>query len=140
MLKRIATVSIVLTIAVCGAAFAAALSTGTKVTLHSTSLGKRIATSKGRTLYFYTPDSKSKARCTGSCASVWPPLMTRGKPVAGMGVKQSLLSTAKRGTKLQVTYNGHRLYTYTGDSGAGQANGEGTEGVWFTLKASGRKG
>ena len=47
--------------------------------------------------------------------------MTKGKPVAGMGVKKSLLGTAKRGSKLQVTYNGHPLYTYIGDSKAGQA-------------------
>ena len=66
--------------------------------------------------------------------------MTKGKPVAGMGVKKSLLGTAKRGSKLQVTYNGHPLYTYSGDSAAGQANGEGSGGVWFVVKASGAQG
>ena len=134
MLKRIATASIVLTFVVAGAAFAAA-QTGTKVTLHNTSLGKRLATSTGRTLYLLTTGT-----CTGGCASTWPPLITSGKPVAGMGVKQSLLGTAKRGTKLQVTYNHHRLYRYVGDSAAGQANGEGSGGVWFTVKAAGGKG
>lgn len=141
MLKRIAIASIVLTFVVSGAAFAAARSSGTTVDLHTESgVGKVLATSKGRTLYLYTPDGKNKPTCTGSCASVWPPLLTKGKPVAGMGVKQSLLGTAKRGSKLQVTYNGHPLYTYTGDSGAGQANGEGTDGIWFVVKASGKKG
>ena len=135
MLKRIAIASIVLTFVASGAAFAATLSTGTKVTLHQTSLGKRLATSTGRTLYLLTAGT-----CTGGCAQTWPPLLTRGKPVAGMGVKQSLLGTAKRGTKLQVTYNHHRLYRYTGDSAAGQANGEGSGGVWFTVKATGGKG
>jgi predicted lipoprotein with Yx(FWY)xxD motif len=140
MFKRIAIASIVLTFVVTGAAFAAARSTGTAVDLHKTNRGQVLATSKGRTLYLYTPDGKNKSNCTGSCASVWPPLMTKGKPVAGMGVKQSLLGTAKRGSKLQVTYNGHPLYTYTGDSGAGQANGEGSEGIWYVVKASGKKG
>jgi predicted lipoprotein with Yx(FWY)xxD motif len=135
MLKRIATASIVLTLVVSGAAFAATQATGTKVTLHNTSIGKRLATSTGRTLYYLTSGT-----CTGSCAMTWPPLMTKGKPVAGTGVKQSLLGTAKRGTKLQVKYNGHRLHRYTGDSAAGQANGEGSGGVWFTVKASGAKG
>jgi len=139
MLKRIATASIVLTFVVSGAAFAATLSTGTKVTLHSTSHGKVLATSKGRTLYLYTSDSKNHSNCTGSCASVWPPLMTKGKPVAGTGVKKSLLGTAKRGSKLQVSYNRHPLYTYTGDSSAGQANGEGSGG-FYVVKASGKKG
>ena len=139
MLKRIATASIVLTFVVSGAAFAATLSTGTKVTLHSTSHGKVLATSNGRTLYLYTSDSKNHSNCTGSCASVWPPLMTKGKPVAGTGVKKSLLGTAKRGSKLQVSYNRHPLYTYTGDSSAGQANGEGSGG-FYVVKASGKKG
>ena len=139
MLKRIATASIVLTFVVSGAAFAATLSTGTKVTLHQTSLGKRLATSTGRTLYLYTSDAKNHSNCTGSCASAWPPLMTKGKPVAGMGVHKMLLETAKRGTKLQVSYNGHPLYTYTGDSAAGQTTGEGSGG-FFVVKASGRKG
>ncbi|HUZ15647.1 MAG TPA: hypothetical protein VMU72_05665 [Gaiellaceae bacterium] len=139
MFKRIATASIVLALVVSGAAFAATLSKGTTVDLHKTSRGKVLATSKGRTLYLYTSDTKNKSHCTGSCASAWPPLMTKGKPVAGMGVNKALLGTAKRGTKLQVTYHGHPLYTWTGDTKAGQATGEGVNG-FFVVKASGKKG
>jgi predicted lipoprotein with Yx(FWY)xxD motif len=139
MLKRIAIASIVLTLVVSGAAFAAAL-TGTKVTLRSTHLGKVLATSTGRVLYLYTPDTKNHSNCTGGCAAAWPPLMTAGKPVAGPGVKQALLGTTKRSNgKLQVTYNGHPLYRYTGDMGAGQTNGEGSEGIWFVVTAAGNK-
>ena len=141
MLTRIATVSIVLALVASGAAFAATrdMGMGTMVYLHSSSLGKVLATSTGRTLYLYTPDGKNRSRCTGSCATFWPPLMTKGKPVAGMGVKQSLLGTAKRGTKLQVTYNGHPLYTYTGDSKAGDTIGEGSSGIWFVVTAAAKK-
>jgi predicted lipoprotein with Yx(FWY)xxD motif len=141
MLKRIATASIVLTLVASGAAFAATLTTGTKVTLHSTSHGKVLATSTGRTLYLYTPDGRNKgSKCTGGCAQTWPPLITRGKPVAGMGVKQSLLGTARRSNgKLQVTYNGHPLYKYAFDSKAGQTNGEGSGGIWFLVSAAGKK-
>jgi predicted lipoprotein with Yx(FWY)xxD motif len=139
MLKRIATVSVVLTFVVSGAALAASLTTGTKVTLHSTSKGKVLATSRGRTLYLSTADGKNKSHCTGSCASIWPPLKTKGKPVAGAGVHQSLLGTAKlAGGKLMVTYNKHPLYTYTGDSAAGQANGEGVNG-FYVVTAAGKK-
>ena len=141
MLKRIATASIVLTLVASGAAFAAGLTTGTKVTLHHTSLGKRLATSTGRTLYLYTPDGRNKSHCTGGCASTWPPLMTKGKPVAGTGVRRLLLGTTRRANgKLQVTYNHHPLYKYVVDSGAGQTNGEGTDGHWFTVTAAGKKG
>ncbi|HEY2354405.1 MAG TPA: hypothetical protein VGH79_05860 [Gaiellaceae bacterium] len=140
MLKRIAIVSIVVTLVVSGAAFAAAMS-GTKVTLHSTKFGKVLASSSGRTLYFYTPETKTNILCTGSCAQTWPPLMTSAKPKAGTGVKQSLLGTAKRSNgKLQVTYHGHPVYRYLGDKSAGAANGEGFQGSWFVLKASGKQG
>ena len=139
MLKRIATASIVLTLVATGAAFAATHATGAKVTLHSTSLGKVLATSTGRTLYLYTPDGKNKSNCTGSCSAYWPPLITKGKPVAGPGVKKSLLGTAKRGSKLQVTYNGHPLYRYYADSAAGQANGEGSDSTWYVVTAAGKQ-
>jgi predicted lipoprotein with Yx(FWY)xxD motif len=140
MLKRIATASIVLTLVAAGAAFAATHSKSTKITLHSTNLGKVLAVSTGRTLYLYTPDSTNKSNCTGSCLAYWPPLMTVGKPLAGPGVKKTLLGTTKRSNgKLQVTYNGHPLYRYTGDSGAGQAYGEGTDGTWYVVTATGNK-
>ena len=55
--------------------------------------------------------------CSGACAQAWPPLITKGAPKAGDGVKASLLGTTKRddGT-LEVTYDGHPLYYYAGDS------------------------
>jgi predicted lipoprotein with Yx(FWY)xxD motif len=140
MLKKIAIASIVLTLVAAGAALAAAKS-GTKVTLHATNRGKVLATSTGRTLYLYTPDTKNHSNCYAGCAPTWPPLMTTGKPLAGTGVKKALLGTTKRTNgKLQVTYNGHPLYRYTGDSAAGQANGEGYLGIWYVVKASGAKG
>ncbi len=138
MFSRIATASIVLTLLASGAALAAALTAGTKVTLHSTNRGKVLATSTGRTLYLSTSDTTNHSNCTGSCASAWPPLMTKGKPVAGMGVHQALLGTAKRGTKLQVSYKGHPLYTWSGDTKAGQATGEGVNG-FFVVSAAGKK-
>ena len=139
MLKRtIALAALAAVTIACGSAVAASKG-GTTVTLHSTKYGKVLATSSGMTLYLYTPDPKGKSVCTGSCAAVWPPLMTKGKPLAGKGVKASLLGTTKRGGKLQVTYAGHPLYTYTGDAKAGQANGQGYGGIWYVLNASGKK-
>jgi predicted lipoprotein with Yx(FWY)xxD motif len=115
-------------------------SSGTLVTLHKTKLGKVIANSKGLTLYMYKPDGKNKSHCYTGCASIWPPLITKGKPRAGMGVKAKLLGVAMRtnGTH-QVTYNGHPLYHYSGDTKAGQTKGEGYAGIWFALNAAGKK-
>src|SRR5262249_29252747 len=74
----------------------AAQSGGAKVSLASTSLGKILVNSGGRTLYLFEKDKNGKSACSGACAGYWPPLITTGKPVAGAGVKASLLGTTKR--------------------------------------------
>ncbi len=138
MPKRIlALAALVAAVVACGSA-AAARQGGTTVTLHSTNLGKVLATSSGHTLYLYTADPKGKSVCKGGCAASWPPLLTKGTPRAGGGVKQGLLGTIKRGSKLQVTYAGHPLYTFTGDSGAGQTTGEGVS-KFYAVSAAGKK-
>ena len=50
----------------------------------------------------------------------------------------SMLGTSTRddGTT-QVTYNGHPLYLYSGDTAQGQVNGEGVDGVWFAVTSDG---
>jgi hypothetical protein len=65
-----------------------------------------------------------------------------GKVVSAGGVNSRLLGTTKRhdGT-LQVTYNGWPLYTYGGDSKAGDTTGEGVKqfgAAWYLLKTSGQ--
>ncbi len=97
-----------------------------RATTNST-LGQTILVGAGgRTLYLFEKDTKGKFSCSGSCTSVWPPLLTSGKPHAGSGINASLLGTiARPGGKTQVTYAGHPLYYYAADSSAGQANGEG---------------
>jgi predicted lipoprotein with Yx(FWY)xxD motif len=81
--------------------------------------------------------------CTGSCTSVWPPLTTASTttPQAGSGVSASLaVTTLSDGTK-QVTANGDPLYYYSGDSGAGQVNGQGINsfgGIWYAVQANGQ--
>jgi predicted lipoprotein with Yx(FWY)xxD motif len=143
MLKRIAVASIVLTLVASGAALAATrdMGMGTYVNLHKESgVGNVLATGTGRTLYLNTLDGSNIVHCNASCASGWPPLYTTAKPIAGMGVKQALLHTTKRPNgRLQVTYNGHPLYRYSGDTKAGQANGEGMGGRWFAVTAAGNK-
>jgi|SRR5579862_1214226 len=143
MLKRIATASIVVALVASGAAFAATrgMGMGTIVYLHSSSLGKVLSTSTGRVLYLNTGDGYKVTHCTGPCAQTWLPLKTLGKPLSGnMSVKQSLLGTLTRPNgAIQVTYNGHPLYRYSGDTKAGQTSGEGTDGAWFAVKASGNQ-
>ncbi len=90
------------------------------------------------TLYLLTTDPAGASNCTGRCASTWPPLTVTGQPAAGTGVNASLLGTTMRADgSTQVTYKGHPLYFYMGDSAPGDKNGEGSGGVWFVVSASG---
>jgi predicted lipoprotein with Yx(FWY)xxD motif len=68
-------------------------------------------------------------------------VVTKAKPVAGNGVKASLIGTIKLGSKRQLTYAGHPLYTYVGDSGPGSTSYVGIKqfgGAWYALNAAGK--
>jgi predicted lipoprotein with Yx(FWY)xxD motif len=115
----------------------------TTVDVRKSDLGTMLTDSSGRTLYLFEKDKGTSSTCNGSCASAWPPLTTTGAPKAGAGVKASDLGTTKRqdGTS-EVTYNGHPLYYYVGDSGAGMTNGQGLDqfgAEWYVLAPSGNK-
>lgn len=113
---------------------------GAAVKLGSTSLGRVVVNSAGWTLYVFGHDTAGKSTCYTGCSSTWAPLLTVGRPVAGAGIKASLLGTTKRRDgKLQVTYAGHPLYRFAGDSGSGQTNGEGYGNLWFAVSASGAR-
>lgn len=113
------------------------------VELSSTKLGDILVDGDGRTLYLFEADKGTTSTCDGECAVAWPPLTTTGKPTAGDGVAASKLGTTKRsdGTT-EVTYNGHPLYFYAGDSAPGDTNGQGIDGFgaeWYVLSAAGDK-
>jgi predicted lipoprotein with Yx(FWY)xxD motif len=89
--------------------------------------------SKGVTVYTLGGDSPKHMECTkaNGCFAFWPPVTVKGKPTAS-GVKGKL-GTFKNSGVTQVTLNGHPLYTYSGDHGAGVANGNGINtfgGIW----------
>jgi predicted lipoprotein with Yx(FWY)xxD motif len=88
-----------------------------------------LVNSQGLTLYYRTSDTPSSV-CSGGCASAWPPLISSSTPSAASALPGTL-SVLTDANGSQVTYNGHPLYTYSGDSAPGQANGEGVGGVWF---------
>jgi predicted lipoprotein with Yx(FWY)xxD motif len=127
------------------AATAATRVTGAKITLEKTKkFGKILANSKGFTVYAYSIDTRNHDKCQSNqtCNSLWPPVTTKGKPVAGPGVRQGLLGTLKlKNGKLQVTYNGHALYTYVADGGPHQTfyvNQFQAGGRWPAVNAAGK--
>jgi predicted lipoprotein with Yx(FWY)xxD motif len=106
-------------------------------------LGQILDDGKGRTVYLFKKDQGSTSSCTGPCAAAWPPVRVNGKPVPGTGVTSSQVGTTKRSDGgRQVTYNGHPLYTYTGDQKAGDVNGQGLSAFgasWFALTPAGNQ-
>jgi predicted lipoprotein with Yx(FWY)xxD motif len=101
-------------------------------------LGTVLVDGTGRTLYLFESDTGTTSTCTGSCAGMWPALVTDGTATAGAGAASAMLGTTTRddGTT-QVTYDGHPLYLYSGDSAAGDANGQGIGDVWYAVTSSG---
>ena len=89
-------------------------------------LGKILVDSRGRSLYQLSSDPTRKSTCFGACAENWPPLRASTKPTVGTGLRASKVGTIRRTDgKPQVTYRGHPLYRFVGDTKAGQTNGQG---------------
>jgi predicted lipoprotein with Yx(FWY)xxD motif len=109
----------------------------------NTDIGNVLVDSKGDTLYLFKRDTGSKSSCFGGCATAWPPLRANGRTRVGSGAKASLVGTTPRSDgKPQITYNGHPLYRYQGDSQAGDTNGQGLTafgGRWFGLDSAGNQ-
>ena len=96
----------------------------------------------GHTIYVFMKDAQKHVTCTGSCASFWPPVKTSSmKPAVGGAAKSGLSASDKNPSGGRVaTYNKWPLYTYSGDSGAGQSHGEGLNlsgGKWYVISAGG---
>jgi predicted lipoprotein with Yx(FWY)xxD motif len=108
-----------------------------------TSLGPVLVDGSGRTLYLFEKDTNTASTCDGECATFWPPLVTTGKPLAGDGALASKLGTTERTDgKTEVSYNGHPLYYYVGDTKAGDTTGQGLDlfgAEWNVLSAAGTK-
>ena len=96
-----------------------------------------LANADGLTLYWFAPDTSTSSKCFGPCAIYWPPVS--GSPAAGSGVTGKLGTIKRPGGGLQATYDGHPLYTYIGDRGPGQANGNDLDlngGFWYDIRIS----
>jgi predicted lipoprotein with Yx(FWY)xxD motif len=114
---------------------AAGTSTGLKIT---TIGGATVLTNaKGFTLYSFAPDTPTTSKCYGSCAAYWPPVT--GTATAGQGLPGRIGTITRTGGSHQLTYNGHPLYTYIGDTAPGQARGNNLNlngGLWHEVPAS----
>jgi predicted lipoprotein with Yx(FWY)xxD motif/Ca2+-binding RTX toxin-like protein len=139
--RVLAFVVLVLAAAVLTTAAAAGTRSGALIKLHQSSLGQVLADSHGRTIYLWAHDKHHKSTCYGACAVYWPALTTKGKPRAIGGARKALLGTTRRRDgRLQVTYRGHPLYRFAGDTRPGQTSGAGLTdfgGRWDPVSAAG---
>jgi predicted lipoprotein with Yx(FWY)xxD motif len=115
---------------------------GTRIVLGDSEFGEMLFSSKKQAIYIFENDPKGKTVCYGECAEAWPPVLTKGKPKAGDGVKASLLSTVKRRDgKLQVTYAGKPLYFYSHE-GPGEVRCHNVDlngGFWWVVGPDGNR-
>jgi predicted lipoprotein with Yx(FWY)xxD motif len=124
------------------AASAAPASSASGSTLGMTTVnGTAVVTNaKGMTAYWFAPDTSTTSKCTGSCATYWPPVT--GPVTAGSGVTGTLGTITRPDGTTQATYDGHPLYTYVGDTAPGQAKGNGLNisgGLWYEMTVSGAR-
>src|SRR3984957_16143027 len=117
--------------------------TATVIESHQGSAAPFLTNSSGRAVYLWAADSMNKSMCSGACAQAWPPVTGKGQVTAANGAKAADLGTIPRsdGTK-QVTYLGHPLYYFAGDSGPGQTNGQGSDSFgakWWLVTPAGAK-
>jgi predicted lipoprotein with Yx(FWY)xxD motif len=142
---------VVLSFLVSGLAISAASAQQTRVSdasaratvkVTQTKLGRFLVDGRGRTLYLFTGESADTIVCKSnylSCTKSWPPFFTTGKPRAGRGVNARLLTTVRR-TKpagVQVVYNKHPLYYFSGDSKPGDTFGQAYLGIWYVVSPKG---
>jgi predicted lipoprotein with Yx(FWY)xxD motif len=120
---------------------AGASGAGTVIKTMGSSAGTFLTNSSGRAIYLFMADPSGKSVCVNACLQAWPAVIASGAVSGTDGVNSGDLSTITRsdGTK-QVAYDGHALYYFSGDAGAGQVNGQGINGFgakWWLVAPTG---
>jgi predicted lipoprotein with Yx(FWY)xxD motif len=115
---------------------------GTPVTVANSEFGEMLFDSNEQAIYIFENDPKGESVCYDECAEAWPPVFTDGPPVAGPGVKASLLGTVKRRDgKLQVAYADKPLYYYAHE-GPGEVRCHNVNlngGLWWVVGSNGKR-
>jgi predicted lipoprotein with Yx(FWY)xxD motif len=115
---------------------ALAARSATAATLHTAkaTVGLKTETilvnSRGLPLYYYPLDTAKKSFVTGDLAQLWPPLVSRAPTETGTRGK---LTVSVDANGHQVSYNGHFLYTFAGDS-PGHVTGQGVQGFFLATR------
>lgn len=108
----------------------------------STSLGRVLVDSSGRTVYLLTADRPGHSSCSAQCLQYWPlvpdPAGTSVPSVQGVS---AALSSAKASSgAAMLTAGGWPLYTFVKDKAPGDVTGQGVKtfgGTWYAVSPAG---
>jgi predicted lipoprotein with Yx(FWY)xxD motif len=130
---------VLLAVAEAGASLPAPAATSTGTGLKTAVIGGTtvLTNARGFTLYWFAPDTPATSKCYGSCAAYWPPVT--GTAAGSPGLPGWIGTITRTGGSQQLTYNGHPLYTYIGDTAPGQAKGNNLNlngGLWHEVPVS----
>lgn len=110
----------------------------TTLQLVKTPLGKVVADSAGKVLYLYVPDGAATVSTVpAGVLAAWPAVQATGVPTLGPGLTAKASTGAQPNGQQWVLYNGHLLYGFTGDTKAGDVNGNAIGNVWYAVTAAG---
>jgi predicted lipoprotein with Yx(FWY)xxD motif len=111
------------------------------------SIGTVLTDQSGLTVYENQQEAGGKIMCTGSCLSFWFPVtVDKGVTPRGVSTITGVIGTIKRPDNgaIQLTVNGHPLYTFRQDNGPGSALGNnfhdsfgGLHFTWHALTTAG---
>jgi len=120
---------------------AAAVPTGSgAIKTMSTSKGIVLTNAAGMTLYWFAKDTSTRSNCLVPCKTYWPPVSMSAGDAAGTTLPHGFGTITRPSGQIQLTYDGHPLYTYIGDKATGQITGDGTNlsgGLWWAMTPTG---
>ncbi len=123
-----------------GSGSSASAASSSQVKERSTAIGTVLVDSAGHTIYWFAKDTPTTSNCNGSCATYWPPVKGPVTAAPGTSLPDKFGTIKRADGTVQATYDGHPLYTYAGDSSAGQTSGNGLKasgGLWWAMTPTG---
>jgi predicted lipoprotein with Yx(FWY)xxD motif len=136
LIALVAALALALALAACGSSGGGSTGSGgaaSKAIVASADkakVGRVVVDAQGRTLYRFTAEAQGRPVCTGACVSTWLPATV----TSASGLPAHVATVKRDDGALQLTYDGHPLYRYAGDSSTADANGDGVGGQWFVVK------
>ena len=107
------------------------------VSVATIDVGEVLVDEGGLTLYGFTTDADGLPTCNDGCATAWPPVIVESADLPA-GLDAAVFSVVERddGT-FQLKAGKWPLYLFAGDAAPGEANGQGSGGVWFVAAGDG---